>query len=85
MAPGPRLPTASASASGRWAGRAPTCSGRHPCPLDPVEAVHRLAELGAAAVTFHDDDLVPRPTTPSATRLERFKKALADTGLRRRW
>ena len=27
--------------------------------LDPVEAVHRLAELGAAAVTFHDDDLVP--------------------------
>ena len=28
-------------------------------PLDPVEAVHRLAELGAYGVTFHDDDLVP--------------------------
>jgi xylose isomerase len=27
-------------------------------PLDPVEAVHRLAELGAWGVTFHDDDLL---------------------------
>ena len=27
--------------------------------LDPVEATYRLAELGAAAVTFHDEDLVP--------------------------
>jgi hypothetical protein len=27
--------------------------------LDPVEAVHRLAELGAYGVTFHDDDLIP--------------------------
>ena len=48
--------------------------------LDPVEAVHRLAELGAAAVTFHDDDLVPDDATREAT-LERFKKALAETGL----
>ena len=31
--------------------------------LDPVEAVHRLAELGASAVTFHDDDLVPDDAT----------------------
>src|SRR5215203_754461 len=49
-------------------------------PLDPVESVHRLAELGAAAVTFHDDDLVPDDATREAT-LERFKKALAETGL----
>ena len=28
-------------------------------PLDPVEAVTRLAELGAYGVSFHDDDLVP--------------------------
>jgi xylose isomerase len=48
--------------------------------LDPVEAVHRLAELGAAAVTFHDDDLVPDDATREAT-LERFGKALAETGL----
>jgi xylose isomerase len=46
--------------------------------LDPVEAVHRLAELGAAAVTFHDDDLVPDDATRDAT-LERFTKALAET------
>src|SRR3954463_13696870 len=48
--------------------------------LDPVEAVHRLAELGAAAITFHDDDLVPDDATREAT-LERFTKALAETGL----
>ncbi len=28
-------------------------------PLDPVDSVHRLAELGAYGVNFHDDDLVP--------------------------
>jgi len=48
--------------------------------LDPVEAVHRLAELGAAAVTFHDDDLVPDDATRTRE-LERFTKALAETGL----
>ncbi|MGH8824780.1 MAG: xylose isomerase [Jiangellaceae bacterium] len=49
-------------------------------PLDPVVAVERLAELGAAAVTFHDDDLVPDDSTRRAM-LDRFGKALADTGL----
>ncbi|HET6686846.1 MAG TPA: xylose isomerase [Jiangellaceae bacterium] len=49
-------------------------------PLDPVEAVERLAELGAAAVTFHDDDLVPDDSTRRAM-LDRFGKALAATGL----
>jgi len=49
-------------------------------PLDPVEAVHRLAELGAAAVSFHDDDLVPDDATRQA-QLDRFAKALAETGL----
>ena len=28
-------------------------------PLDPAEAVHRLADLGAYGVTFHDDDVFP--------------------------
>ena len=50
-------------------------------PLDPVEAVHRLADLGAAAVTFHDDDLVPDEATRQET-LDRFTKALSETGLR---
>ncbi len=49
-------------------------------PLDPVETVHRLADLGAAGVTFHDDDLVPDDAT-RAVMLERFTKALAETGL----
>lgn len=49
-------------------------------PLDPVEAVHRLAEIGAAAVTFHDDDLVPDEATRQDT-LDRFTKALSETGL----
>ena len=48
--------------------------------LDPVEATYRLAELGAAAVTFHDDDLVPDEGAREAT-LEKFGKALTDTGL----
>ncbi|MEO9177163.1 MAG: xylose isomerase, partial [Gaiellales bacterium] len=28
-------------------------------PLDPVEAVERLGELGAYGVSLHDNDLVP--------------------------
>ncbi|HEX5510851.1 MAG TPA: xylose isomerase [Actinomycetales bacterium] len=49
-------------------------------PLDPVEAVHRLAELGAAAVTFHDDDLVPLDSEREVT-LKRLSRALEETGL----
>ncbi len=51
--------------------------------IDPVETVHRLAELGAFGVTFHDDDLIPFGSD-EATRancVERFKKALEETGL----
>ncbi|TCN41961.1 xylose isomerase [Kribbella orskensis] len=49
-------------------------------PLDPVLAVEKLAELGAAAVSFHDDDLVPDDSRRQQV-LERFTKALGDTGL----
>ncbi|MCT9934840.1 xylose isomerase [Planotetraspora sp. A-T 1434] len=50
-------------------------------PLDPVETLHRLAELGAYGVTFHDDDLLAvEPDRVKA--VERFKRALAETGLR---
>ncbi|MEU4192130.1 xylose isomerase [Kribbella sp. NPDC026611] len=48
--------------------------------MDPVYAVEKLAELGAAAVTFHDDDVVPDDATRKQT-LDRFQKALADTGM----
>ena len=52
-------------------------------PLDPVEAVHRLAELGAAGVTFHDDDVVPFGSgdTDREHHLSRFRAALDETGL----
>src|SRR3954463_10218393 len=52
-------------------------------PLDPVETVHRLAELGAYGVTFHDDDLIPFGTdAPERDRLiARFRAALDETGL----
>jgi xylose isomerase len=52
-------------------------------PLDPVEAVHELARLGAYGVTFHDDDLIP-PGSDQAARdrhIGRFTAALAQTGL----
>ncbi len=53
-------------------------------PLDPVEALHRLAEVGAYGVTFHDDDLVPYGTREAERRaiIERFKKALQETGMK---
>lgn len=52
-------------------------------PLDPVDAVHRLADLGAYGVNFHDDDLVPHGSSPSERKaiVERFRRALDATGL----
>jgi xylose isomerase len=52
-------------------------------PLDPVEAVHRLAELGAYGITFHDDDLVPFGSSEDegGKMIARFKEALDQTGL----
>ena len=51
--------------------------------LDPVESVHRLAELGAYGLSFHDDDLIPFGSDDAErTRLvERFRQALDETGL----
>ncbi len=52
-------------------------------PIDPVESVHRLAELGAYGVTFHDDDLIPFGSDDDTRTglIERFSKALAETGM----
>ncbi len=52
-------------------------------PVDPVETVHRLAELGAYGVTFHDDDLVPfgSDATERERYIKRFRAALEETGL----
>ncbi|BEP14282.1 xylose isomerase [Acidothermaceae bacterium B102] len=51
--------------------------------LDPVESVHRLAELGAYGVTFHDDDLIPFGADASTreAKIKRFRAALDETGL----
>ncbi|MFW6092106.1 MAG: xylose isomerase [Actinomycetota bacterium] len=51
--------------------------------LDPVETVHRLAELGAYGVTFHDDDLVPFGADDQvrSKTVERFRTALDETGM----
>ena len=52
-------------------------------PLDPVDSVRKLAELGAWGVSLHDDDLVPWGT-PARERdliVTRFKAALEETGL----
>ena len=53
-------------------------------PLDPVDTVHHLAELGAYGVNFHDDDLVPPGSSPAEREaiLKRFRRALDDTGMR---
>jgi len=51
--------------------------------VDPVDSVHKLAELGAWGVSLHDDDLVP-PGSSAAERdriVARFKSALEETGL----
>jgi len=52
-------------------------------PLDPIEAVHKLNELGAYGLTFHDDDLVPFGASAADRdkQLERFRQALDETGL----
>jgi xylose isomerase len=53
-------------------------------PLDPVRTVNELAARGAHGVTFHDDDLIPFGSDDSSRRahIERFKKALAETGMK---
>ncbi|MEU8247376.1 xylose isomerase [Nonomuraea sp. NPDC048916] len=63
-----------------WQARDPFGEASRP-PLDPVESVHRLAELGAYGVTFHDDDLLAvEPDREKA--IAAFRKAIGETGLK---
>ncbi|MEN9578711.1 MAG: hypothetical protein RJA70_1720 [Pseudomonadota bacterium] len=52
--------------------------------VDPVEIVHRLSEMGAHGVNFHDDDLIPSGSNPAEREriIRDFKKALGDTGMK---
>ena len=51
--------------------------------LDPVESVHRLSDLGAWGVTFHDDDVVPFGSSDADRdeHLKRLRAALDETGI----
>src|SRR3954464_11905063 len=52
-------------------------------PLDPVESVRHLAELGAWGVSLHDEDLVPYGSSAAERDriVARFAAALEETGL----
>jgi xylose isomerase len=52
-------------------------------PLDVVEAVERLADLGAYGLTFHDDDLFPFGSSDDerARAIGRLTAALQSTGI----
>ena len=52
-------------------------------PLDVVEAVERLAGLGAYGLTFHDNDLFGFDASEAerTRQVERLQQVLADTGL----
>ena len=56
-------------------------------PLDPVESVERLAELGAYGVSLHDNDLVPYGSSASERDriVSRFQDALHEPGCAWRW
>jgi len=53
-------------------------------PLDPVDTVHRLADLGAYGVSLHDDDLVPFGSVAAERDriVARFEGALKATGMK---
>ncbi|WP_148590931.1 xylose isomerase [Streptomyces sp. WAC01526] len=65
-----------------WQGRDPFGDATRRA-LDPVESVHRLADLGAYGVTFHDDDLIPfgAGDIEREAAVKRFRQALDATGL----
>lgn len=65
-----------------WQGRDPFGDATR-APLDPVDTVHRLSELGAHGVTFHDDDLIPSDASDAEreARVKRFRHALDATGM----
>lgn len=65
-----------------WQARDPFGAETRPV-LDPVEAVHKLAELGAHGLNFHDDDLIPFGSSAAEREeiIARFRKALDETGM----
>jgi xylose isomerase len=66
-----------------WTGADPFGSATRE-PLDVVEAVNRLSEIGAYGMTFHDDDLFPFGASDDVrnSQIKRLKDACAQTGLK---
>lgn len=52
-------------------------------PIDAVTAIHKLSELGAYGMTFHDDDLFPFGSSEEDRRaaIDALKKACDETGM----
>ena len=65
-----------------WQARDPFGDATRP-PLDPVETVSRLAELGAYGITFHDDDVFPFGSNEQdrEAAIKRLRSALDQSGL----
>ncbi|MCF3964561.1 xylose isomerase [Streptomyces fuscigenes] len=65
-----------------WQGRDPFGDATRPA-LDPAESVRRLSDLGAYAVTFHDDDLIPFGASEAEreSHVKHFRQALDATGV----
>ena len=63
-------------------GRDPFGDATRP-PIDPVDFIRGLADIGAWGVSFHDDDLMTfgAPESQRRAELDRFKKALEETGI----
>jgi len=51
--------------------------------LDPAQAIHRLSELGAYGITFHDNDVFPfdADAATKEKHLASLRRALEETGL----
>lgn len=65
-----------------WQGRDPFGDATRPV-LDPAESVRQLSDLGAYAVTFHDDDVIPFGASEAEreSHIKHFRQALDATGI----
>ena len=65
-----------------WAAQDPFGAATR-APLDTVKVIHKLSELGAYGLTFHDDDLFPFGSSNADRQraIDALKKACADTGM----
>ena len=65
-----------------WSAQDPFGSATR-APINGVDAIHKLSELGAYGMTFHDDDLFPFGCSEAERRaaIDALKKACDETGM----